>query len=329
MKSKFFCVVTGICCGMALSLTACSGSSTSTEAAVEEISFDMSQSHGSGAFSPAPAGEMTGGEMNAVSEAVGVSGSVSGSVSEDRKLIRTATLFVETDSFDSLLELLPQQAADLGGYVEQSEVSGNSMHQNRPVPRYASLTIRIPSNQLDSFLTIVEEHSNVTSHSESTQDITLQYSDLESRKKSLTVEQERLWELLDQADSLDSVIALEERLSEIRYQLESLESQMRIYDNQTSYSTVYLDIQELAQGDGFTPTEPETFLHRVQNGLSRNLKSLKEGAVSLLVAVITLSPFWLPLLILAAAVFWLIRRTSRRKKDISEPQQDKGDPNAH
>ena len=40
MKSKFFCVVTGICCGMALSLTACSGSSTSTEAAVEEISFD-------------------------------------------------------------------------------------------------------------------------------------------------------------------------------------------------------------------------------------------------------------------------------------------------
>ena len=63
------------------------------------------------------------------------------------------------------------------------------------------------------------------------------------RKKSLEIEQERLWALLEKADSLDAVVALEARLSEIRYELESYTSQLRLYDNQVDYSTVSIYIE--------------------------------------------------------------------------------------
>ena len=90
----------------------------------------------------------------------------------------------------------------------------------------------------------VEDQANVTERSETATDVTLQYSDLESRKKTLTTEQERIWALLEKADTLEAVIALEERLSEIRYQLESMESQLKLYDNQVDYSTVSIHISE-------------------------------------------------------------------------------------
>ena len=78
---------------------------------------------------------------------------------------------------------------------------------------------------------------------------------MESRKKSLEIEQERIWQFLEKAESIDTVITLEQRLSDIRYQLESMESQLRLYDNQVDYSTVYLSISEVT---AYTPVTPET-----------------------------------------------------------------------
>ena len=107
------------------------------------------------------------------------------------------------------------------------------------------MTVRIPAQQLDAFLSSVSEVSNVISRNDSVSDVTLQYVDMESHKKALTAEQDRLLELLEQAESVEDIITIESRLSDVRYQIESMESQLRTLQNQVSYSTVYLDIQEV------------------------------------------------------------------------------------
>ena len=152
----------------------------------------------------------------------------------------------------------------------------------------------------------------MTNRSESAQDVTLQYSDLESRKKSLTVEQDRIWALLEKADTLESVIALEERLSEIRYQLESMESQLRLYDNQVDYSTVCLSINEIKGAASFTPTEPEGLGQRIQKGFSKNLNSVSQGLTNFLIWLIASSPFWIPLAVIAVIVLLVVRRNKKR-----------------
>ena len=197
-----------------------------------------------------------------------------------RKLIRNIDMNVETTDFDTLLSTISNAVSSLGGYIEQSSVSGNSMYSNRTYNRHASLTARIPADELDHFVSEISGHGNVTNRSENVRDVTLKYSDIESHKKSLTIEQERLWELLEKAESVETIIALESRLSEIRYQLESYESQLRTYDNQVDYSTVNLFIDEVTV---FTPTTPDGIGTRIQKGLQRNMENLGDGFVNFIV----------------------------------------------
>lgn len=235
-------------------------------------------------------------------------------VATSRKLIRTIDMNVETTEFDSLLNVIQTTVSELDGYIEQSNVSGNSISSGRENRRYASLTVRIPSNQLDHFVAQVNEQGNVTNRSENVQDVTLKYSDVESRKKSLAIEQERLWALLEKADSVDSIIALESRLSEIRYQLESFESQLRTYDNQVDYSTVYLYIDEVK---AFTPIAPDSVMTRIQKGFQRNLENIGNGFVNFVVWFLSSIPV---LAILALITRFIVIRTTRRAKKRAEEQ---------
>ena len=132
----------------------------------------------------------------------------------------------------------------------------------------------------------------------------------ESRKKSLTIEQERLWALLEKADTLEAVIALEERLSEIRYQLEGFESQLRTYDNQVDYSTVHISIQEVGV---FTPTAPDSVGTRIQKGFVRNLENVSNSLTDLLVWVISHLPALVLLAVVAAGIRTIVKKLLRRK----------------
>ncbi|WP_313180966.1 DUF4349 domain-containing protein [Lacrimispora sp.] len=238
-----------------------------------------------------------------------------------RKLIRNISMNVETNEFETLLSNLQSKITQLGGYVEQSDMSGSRQDRmGSPGPRFANMTVRVPVNQIDSFIDTVETNGNVTNKSESTQDVTLQYSDLESRKKSLEIEQEKLWEFLEKAESIDTVITLQQRLSEIRYQLESMESQLKLFDNQVDYSTVSLSIREVTT---FTPIAPESAGTRISNGFTSNLKLFKDVVLSLTIGIITTIPFWFPIAAIASAIIFFCRRKKKKLPAIPLTKEEK------
>ena len=90
---------------------------------------------------------------------------------------------VETEDYTQLVTDIQEQVVALGGYIEQFE----SYNENSIGGRSANLTLRIPADQLDSFVTRVDEVSNVISRQESVEDVTLQYVDLESHRKMRVV----------------------------------------------------------------------------------------------------------------------------------------------
>lgn len=232
-------------------------------------------------------------------------------VNSSRKLIRTVNLSVETTEFDQLVTNITTAVTELNGYIEQSDISGNSISSSYKNQRNASLTVRVPSNQLDSFVAQVSQQGNITYKSESTQDVTLQYTDIESRKTALNVEQERLWELLAKAESIESVIALEQRLSEIRYQLETMESQLRTYDNQVDYSTIYLNVNEVKI---FTPTAPDSISQRIQKGFSANLEHVSTGLINFFVWFISCLPSFVLLAVIVFIIWLIINLIQKRCK---------------
>ena len=239
----------------------------------------------------------------------------------ERKLIRNVSMHLETREFDALTKSISDAVTFFGGYMEQSDVSGNSLYwSDERSSRYSNLTARIPENKLDAFLTEVSGQGNVTYKNESVQDVTLQYTDITSRKKTLQMEQDRLWELLEKAESIDAVIALESRLSEVRYQLESIESQLRTLDNQIVYSTVYLSIQEVQV---LTSTDPDTIPVRIQKGLSRSFNTLKISSVDFLVWFISSLPILAVFAVLVFIAVIILKKPLKRRKTRKQKGMDK------
>lgn len=234
-----------------------------------------------------------------------------------RKLIKTVNISAETEDFDELVPNLQKQVETLGGYIENIsvyDVNSYYIEDLQVKQRCANLTARVPKEKLDGFLTQVGEQTNVTSRSENVEDVTLQYVDLESHKKALLTEQERLLTLLGQAENVEDIIAIEGRLSEVRYQLESMESQLRTYDNQIDYSTVYLNIEEVRK---YSAPQTATAWERIERGFMKSLEDIGFGIRNLAISFVIDIPYfvlWLILIAVAVIVFRVVRKLWRKRR---------------
>jgi len=235
-------------------------------------------------------------------------------VLSERKLIKTVDLNVETKSFDEMMSTLEKQVASMGGYIENMETYNGSTYSGYRSARNASLTIRIPKDKLDVFLDTVSDISNVVRRSENVDDVTLAYVDLESRRNALRTEQERLLELLAVAQNVEEIIMIEDRLSQVRYELESMESQLRTYDNKVDYSTVYLYVDEVKE---LTPVSEETVWQRISGGFGESLEDIGDGFVEGVIWFVVNIPYlviWAVIITAAVLIAKLIRKKRRVKK---------------
>lgn len=249
-------------------------------------------------------------------EAGGVNGSSESPQVQDtnRKLIKNVNMEVETEEFDTLLGKVEQKVSALGGYVESSHTyNGSSYYGSNN--RNASMTIRIPAEKLDDFLSEVAESSNVISRNDSVTDVTLQYVDMESHKKVLIAEQDRLLELMEQVESIEDIITLENRLSEVRYQIESMEAQLRTYDNQIAYSTIYLNIDEVTK---LTPVKEQSTWEKISTGFVESLYGVGTGILNFIIKFIISLPYlvvWAIVIFVIILIIKLIRKSMRKRKE--------------
>lgn len=241
-----------------------------------------------------------------------------------RKLIRNVDMDVETEEFDALLVNVQNRIKSLSGYLESSNVYNGSYSNSYSNLRSANLTARIPADKLDEFLSLVSESANVVRKDENVTDVTLQYVDMQSHKEVLLTEQERLLELLEQAESIDDIITLESRLSDVRYQIESMESQLRTFDNQVTYSTVYLYIEEVKT---YTPVKEQTRLERMTTGFVESLAGVGNGFLDFCVNLVIALPYLLVWAVVIALIVLVIRliikgSAKRQAKKLAKQQEE-------
>lgn len=229
---------------------------------------------------------------------------------ENRKLIRTFNIQIQTKEFDDVTAGIQAKVQELGGYIESASMDSGSTYYNN-YNRYSYMTVRIPSDKLDGFVENVKETSNVTNISESTEDITLNYVDVESRKTALETERDRLLELLEKAETVEDIITIEGRLSEVRYQLESYTSRLRTFDNQVDYSTVHIDISEV---DRETKVEPKTFWQEVSENFGNSVYGLGQGIRGLAIWFLGSSPYLVLWAVIIGAVVFIVRTIGKKRQ---------------
>ncbi len=255
----------------------------------------------------------------------GSSTSVSSSALQPQdKIIRRVNMEVETQEFDQLIKTINQKIEALGGYVESSSITGQRYYYSQE-SRYGKIVARIPGEHLEEFTGAVSNVANVVTSEMTTENITLQYVDIESRKKALQIEQERLFAILEKEDTLENIITLESRLSDIRYELQSIESQLRTYDNQVEYSTVTLSIYEVER---ITPTTPvkKTVWNRIQTGFSNTMFQISEGVKNFVVWFVVNLPYLIIWGVILTAIVLFTRKIyqkhDRKNRNETNPERN-------
>ena len=236
----------------------------------------------------------------------------------EQKLIKTVRMDVETEDLENLLPQISGKISSLGGYVENQELYNGSAYSTYR-HRSASLTVRIPAENLDGFVEDVKGVSNVITYNESTENVTLQYVSTESRMKALEVEQERLLELLGKAENMADLLEIEARLTDVRYELENVTSQLRVLSNQVDYATIHLYISQVKV---YTEVEEQTVWQRIGSGFKENLRSIGEDMTDFFVWLVTYSPQLIVWAVVIAAAVVILKKKLAKKKVSRAPRQN-------
>ena len=313
-----------LCIGLCASMLGCGGAAdkAATESVVTQDSVAMDGFDTNGLYMDRAAEDYDyveePMEESAAEEEAGGTGestNLENTVASNRKLIRRVNMNVETQEFEKLTQYIENKVNELGGYMEQSNVYGGSYEYNER--RSAQYTVRVPVDKLDVLVGSVAEQGNVTNKNESATDVTLSYVDTKSRKEANEVEYERLMELLKQAEDIDTIVALESRLTTVRYEIQSLESQLRTYDNLVDFATVEISVQEVVI---YTPVEPEkkTDLQRMTEGFVNSIENilfdLKEFAIDFVIAL----PYLILWAVIIGIIVLIIRKIKKNKKAKKE-----------
>lgn len=245
-----------------------------------------------------------------------------------KKIIYTANLTVETLTFEQSVEALTGFVTELGGFVENSNVYGNTSYDESGVvsvtDRNANYSFRIPAEKLETFLQQAGTVGNVTSKSMTATNVTSQYTDFEARRDSLKTEQTRLLELLEKADTVETLLAIESKLTDVRYELDSIERNLRNLDNEIAYSVVYVNLYEVRV---YTPTTTaqRSIWQRIGdafvNGWKHFVRGIGDFAVFVSGSIFTL----LLIAVLGFAVVRVILRKAKKKaaKKEAAPEEEK------
>lgn len=233
------------------------------------------------------------------------------------KIIYSASARLETTEFDTALEKIQALVKELGGFMESTSISGNnysSIARGSTGGRSASYTIRVPSDKFALLTGSLSDIGNVPYCNTYMQNVTMEYYDVQSRLEAYKTQETRLLEMLAVAESVEDMLAIQQQLTDVQYEIDSLSGRLRYYDHQVTYSTVSLDVTEVRE---YTP-EPTitlTYWQRMTRGFAESLKNVGGFFQDLFLWFVTSLPWLLPLAAVIVLIAWLVRRSMKNRPE--------------
>lgn len=231
---------------------------------------------------------------------------------EPDKIITTVYIEMQTKDFLPTTENLNDLIEKYKGYIEQSNISYNDYVYSTSL-KYSNYSIRIPKENLDKFIDEVVQIANIISQNQDTQNITRQYRDTESRLRVLETKEERILTLLEKAEKMEDIIVLENQLSDLIYEKENLTQNLTNMDDQVNYSTVNLNLQEVAKltpgGNSKTP-----FLEKLKTAFEDSFYFFTRNIGDLVIGLVYFLPYGLILAVIGYIVYRFIWKKRRDKE---------------
>lgn len=219
-----------------------------------------------------------------------------------RKLIKEISLSVETKDYDNYIQGLRNKVTSSGGYIETSNESNSSEF------RSFTATIRIPVGKTDSFTEFASDNVTVQRRSESVEDVTEEYVDIEARIKVYKAEEESLIEIMKQAGNVTDLLSVKESLADVRAKIESYTAQLKSLENLTDYSTITLTVYEVER-----EVETEGYWSRIWNNVINGFKNVGKIITALFSFTLSAIPYLVIPAIVTVIIVIIVRHLKKKK----------------
>lgn len=229
----------------------------------------------------------------------------------EQKIITNGNLNVETKEFDKTMDAINKAVADNGGYTQSSNIRKTTGYSGEGELRYATLTVRIPAEKLENFLTVAEQSGNVISSSFDSDDITTQYYDIKADIEALEAQEDRLLELYKKANTIEDLIQLENRLSNLRNDINKKKMTIKNYDLLTKYSTVTIDVEEV---EVLTETS-KNFFSLTGTAIAESFVNFRDFLMDAFIDLIYVFPFLVFYGAIAGICIYLLKRSQAKAKE--------------
>jgi hypothetical protein len=287
-----------------LLLAACSSAASPTVA--PEAPYDQSAGEGFGGVLSEP-------ELRSLAPGEALEDTATNSAAADRIVIKNANLSIVVADPESTMTEIVRMAESLGGFVVSSELYQTTNAEGQEFPR-ARITVRVPADQLNQALEQIKSGAGeVLSENVTGEDVTQQYTDLQSRLRNLEQAEEQLRGIMEDANRTEDVLQVYSELTRVREQIEVIKGQIQYYEQSAALSAIAVDIQaeDALQPLSIAGWEPA--------GVARDAVQALINALKFFVnAAIWFGLFILPVLVILMlpilAVVYFVRRARRRSK---------------
>lgn len=229
----------------------------------------------------------------------------------ERRIIYTATLDVVVQDLDAARAEVDKVVTAAGGYVGKSEVRNDSNTR-----RSASFTLRVPVAQFKAVHTALAALGVAERDALDSQDVTVEYADVQARVRTLQAEEEALNKLLRESGSREDTLKTREQIRGVRVEIDQSEARLKTLASLTSLSTIHLTLREVKN---YQPPTAPTFATRAGQTFAASWEAVTDFAEGVALVAVALTP-WLPVLLpFGLLAFWLFRKAWRAANTRPEP----------
>lgn len=230
------------------------------------------------------------------------------------KIIRNAKFTIKSENLKADLALIDAKITELKGYV-----SSSSEDLRSEINRTAHLTARIPAERLDEFMKFLDARFKVEGASTNSEDVTMQYVDLSARVKVMKEEEAGLAQLLSRTANLQNALDVRRELAAVRERIESVEGQLRYYDNKVGLSTVDIDLRQEKAIEEVKSSWWSEFTEGLRTTILTSLATLGRSLQALVYFVVAVLPWAIAGIVIVYPLAKLVRRLRKGKEKKAAP----------
>lgn len=237
-------------------------------------------------------------------ESAGSYGNANAASASSQKLIKKASVRLETKNTDELIKNINSQISSLKGYT-------SSLNQSK-YDGYLTVdtNVCVPAEKLEEFIDFLEKTGTITSKNIETLDVTDNYTNTESQIKALETEEKALLGILAKCETVQDTMSVQERLASVRGELESLRAQKKNYDQRIAYSEILISISEVER----VKKTPTGFGSQVKENFFESIYNIGQFFRSLGIFILGESPYIVLIAAVAALVILIVKKKRKKNK---------------